>query len=526
MFTFCCIRPAHGEVPLDQMSVQQKVGQLFVFGFKGDKLTPELKKSITSLKPGGFIVFGRNIKSLSQIAKLNADLQLTSLSQNNPALFLAVDQEGGAVTRIKTSPPLPSAYTIGGTNEPTLAYQAGKVTGEMLGVLGFNMNLAPVLDMTDDKLDSFISARSFSASPSQISSMGLAFAQGLAESKILPVAKHFPGHGPIALDTHQVTPSRSMSLGSLMNSELIPFTDFAASSMPSGVMVAHIVFPDIDPSNSPATYSKKLVNDILLDQLKFKGLVMTDDIEMQGAAALQRIEDRAVAAFLTGNDLIMVGWTPSMQKRAVQGVLAAVKSGKISRARLDHSVKKILAVKEKLVPPPVRKVAQAKLETNTTLLSKTIANRFKKIQYSSVFNSIIARYFKSLSDAKSVAETVDHIVVISPVSSFHSSFNKVEKTQKVVNKSELTATTPLSSQTLLVYHVTSPQTFEGLRKIPGEMQKKTIVVSSHPKLRVQDTSSFLGVVETYSHSPMLGKFTAEAINKILIANRNAEFRRE
>jgi hypothetical protein len=245
---------------------------------------------------------------------------------------------------------------------------------------------------------------------------------------------------------------------------------------------------------------------------------------MQGAAALKKIEDRAVAAFLAGNDLIMVGWTPIMQKRAVQGILSAVKSGKISRARLDHSVKKILAVKEKLHPSPVRKVANTQQQPNTTQLAKGIASRFKSIQYSSIFNSIIARYFKNLNGVKTSPNEVLQIVVVSPISSFHTSFNKVEKSQKVVNKKELTAQTTFSPNTLLVYHVTSPQTLDGLRKIPVMMQKNTLVISSHPKLRVQDGSIFLGVVETYSHSPLLGKFTAEAINKILIASNSAELR--
>lgn len=502
------------------MTLSQKVGQLFIFGFKGETVSPEMQKTIATLKPGGFILFGRNIKSLSQIAQLNADLQEISLKRNGTPLFLAVDQEGGSVTRIKTSPPLPSAYTIGGTNEPTLAFQAGKVTGEMLRVLGFNMNLAPVLDMTDENLDSFISARSYSSSPNLISSMGLAFAQGLAEAQILPVAKHFPGHGPILLDTHQMTPSRPLSFSTLMNSELIPFTEFASSSIPSGIMVAHIVYPEVDASKNPATYSKKLIQGLLLDQLKFKGLVMTDDIEMGGAASLKNIEDRAVAAVTAGNDLIMVGWTPSQQTRAVNGVVKAVKSGKISIARINKSVEKILAMKSQLSQPQNRGLASTSSQKSKLSLSQNISAQFKKIQYRSVFNDIIARYFKPLESRTHVITSVEKIVVISPLPSFHASFNKVDKSQKVVNKSDLRSLTA-SPKTLWVYHVPSPMALEGLRKIPFEMQKSTIVVSSHPKLKIQNPDTFLSVVETYSHSPMLGQFTAEAIQKMLTNSQTA-----
>lgn len=498
---------------LEKMTLQEKVGQLFIFGFRGHTLTPELQKTVTTLKPGGLILFGRNIKTLTQVAKLNSDLQKLSLTKNKMPLLLAVDQEGGAVTRIKTSPPLPSAYTIGGTNEPTLAFQAGKVTGEMLSVLGFNMNLAPVLDMTDEKLDSFISVRSFSASPSLISSMGLAFAQGLAEARILPVAKHFPGHGPILLDTHHMTPQRRLSLSTLMSSELIPFTEFASSSIPSGIMVAHIVYPELDASLNPATYSHKLVSDLLLDQLKFKGLVMTDDIEMAGAASLKNVEDRAVAAVLAGNDLIMVGWTPSLQRKAVHGVLAAVKSGKIPMERINQSVRKIISMREKLSPATLRVPA-------STPVAKTIAQRFKNIQYGPVFNGIIARYFKQLPGKKVMETSIDQIIVVSPVPSFHNSFNKVEKSPQVISKSQL-SNTKFTENTLLIYHITSTESFEDVRKIPLEQQKNTILISSHPKLKIQDPLQFLGVVETFSHSPLLGKFTAEAVNKLLAQQSNA-----
>lgn len=491
-------------VSVDKLSLEQKVGQLFIFGFPGKKLTPELQKTIKTLKPGALIIFGRNIETLKQIAEFNSQLQASSLRSSGIPLFLAVDQEGGAVSRIRTSPNLPSAYTIGNTSQPTLAFQAGKVTGEILTTLGFNMNLAPVLDITDDKLNSFVGARSFSDSPHKISSMGVAFAQGLAETKVIPVAKHYPGHGPIALDTHQMMPERRSSYSDLAAADLIPFTQFANSNIESGVMVAHISFPNIDSSQLPATYSHKLISEILVDQLKYKGLIMTDDIEMAGAGSFKHIEDRAVAAIRAGNDLIMVGWSPRQQKRAIKGVIAAVRKGVIPMERINRSVKKILALKaEYAASSASRNIA------NTIGLKEAL----RKIPYNSVFNEIIASYFKNLPGLKEVTTPLQKVHVVSAMPAFITSFRRWAKINSVSSSATASGNIPLAQKDLIVYHVSNLKALEEVRDIPHDVRKKIIVITSHPKAHVLDKASFLDVIEVYSNHPNLGGYAAEAINR-------------
>lgn len=490
-------------ISLNKLTLEQKVGQMFMFGFKGTKMTPELAGHLRATKPGALILFGRNIKTLTQTSNLNYDLQQMSLDTGGLPLFLAIDQEGGSVLRIRTSPSLPSAYTIGNTNDPTLAFQAGKVTGEVLSLLGFNMNLAPVLDITDSSLSSFISSRSFSDSPHKISTMGVAMAQGLAESKVLPIAKHFPGHGPIALDSHKMTPHRQLSYSSLLANDLVPFTQLANTDINAGVMVAHIAYPQVDSSGLPATYSKKIISGILLDQLKFKGLVLTDDLEMSGAATLKKIEDRAITSIRAGSDLILLGWSVALQKRAVKAVIAAVRSGKIPESRINASVSKILSYKSQYLASATRAPASA----------TSLKVGMKNIQYGSVYSDIIAKFFERLPGLSGTAQPFRTYTVVSPVKSFSTSFKRYISDPSVTITTSIKNKFAPGANSLIVFHAASPKALAELYAMPDNLRKRTVVVSSHPRVHVANKTSYLDVIEVFSSHPNLGGFMADAINR-------------
>ena len=177
----------------------------------GEKLNHGLDSAIRGNKPGAIIVFGRNIKSADQISKLCYSAQAASYEATGVPLLIAVDQEGGNVTRIRTAPPLPSALALGKTRDPALAKEAGHGTGRLLRSLGFNMNLAPVMDVTDPSHDRFIGTRTFGDDPQLVAKMSTAFALGLQESDILPTGKHFPGHGGLNQDSHLGTPTKRAS---------------------------------------------------------------------------------------------------------------------------------------------------------------------------------------------------------------------------------------------------------------------------------------------------------------------------
>jgi beta-N-acetylhexosaminidase len=487
----------------EDLSLEQKVGQMFIFGFSGTKINKNLKTHLKTLQPGAVIVFGRNIKNLTQVSELNTELQKLALGYSNIPLFIAIDQEGGAVSRIKTSPGLPSAYTIGNTNDPALSFQAGKVTGQILSLLGFNMNLAPVLDVTDAQLQSFISSRSFSESPHKVSSMGLAFAQGLEESRVFPVAKHFPGHGPISLDTHRTTPHRQVSYQTLLNTDLVPFSQYASSDISGGIMVAHISYPLIDASHLPATFSKHIITQVLTSEMKYKGLIMTDDIEMAGAAALAKIEDRAVAAVLAGNDLIMLAWSQDLQKRAFNAVIQAVKSGQIPMERIDESVNKILKFKSQYLST----------ENRTLASNRNLKNSLKKIQFSNIYSDIVSRFFKSLPGLEKSDKIFKDYHIVSASKNFIDSFRRYIKNQNTTTSSSLSALKKEKSQSLLVVHITNASQLKDLYSLSREQKKRTLVISSYAKTHFEDKSSFLDIVEVYSIHPNLGGFTADAINR-------------
>ena len=243
--------------------------------------------------------------------------------------------------------------------------------------------------------------------------MAIAFAEGLIEGRVLPVAKHYPGHGPIALDSHHMIPTRKVGLTDLLGADLIPFVEFSSSKIDSGTMVAHIAFPMIDPSGLPATYSPVLIKDVLRKKLNYGGLIMTDDIEMAGASTYNKVSDRAIAAVKAGHDQIMVGWYAKNQYRAVKAVIKAVKKGVIPEERINQSVRRILALKAKYAPVKSRRPASLNLK-----------KQFKNIAYKPVFNKIISHYFKSLPDLNSYVHQFKSVMVISRTKKFRLSFKR------------------------------------------------------------------------------------------------------
>lgn len=494
--------PAHSySKDLSRMSVEEKVGQMFLIGFNGKTISPKFKKHLHAVQPGAVIIFGRNIQSLKQIAMLNSELQKIAMNNSGVPLFIAVDQEGGSVSRIHTSPPMPSAFTIGQTNDPTLAFKAGKVTGELLSLLGFNMNLAPVLDITDSKLQSFINTRSFSDSPHKIGNMAVAFAHGLSDAHVLPVAKHYPGHGPISLDSHHTTPERHITLEELLSSDLVPFHQFASAPFGSGVMVAHIAYPKIDKSGLPATFSKNIITDILIEQLKYSGLILTDDVEMGGAAVYKRIEDRAVAAINAGNDLVMFGWNQKAQLRAKTAILKAISTGKIPMDRIDRSVQKILAQKEKLLLRQTRSMASL---TN-------MKDGLSKIPLKQAYGDVLSHYFKNLENLHRAARENKLISLFSLSSTFRKTFNK-NINQKSTKALKAKALTSLADNEILIFHVSNSSSLNILHGLPANIRKNTVVISTHPKFRMEDKSAFLEIIEIHSQNPEVGAYVASAIN--------------
>ncbi|MEM7647034.1 MAG: beta-N-acetylhexosaminidase, partial [Pseudomonadota bacterium] len=333
---------------IQDMPIDKKVGQLFIFGFTGSSYDQSLKKQLETLYPGAVIVFGRNIKTLNQVKQLNRKAQKTSIKNTGVPLLISVDQEGGKVIRIKTSPSLPSARTLALTDDENLVQEAGYVTGRLMTALGFNMNLAPVVDISNTNFTDFLGNRSFSNQKDIVKKMSTAFSKGLVDAGILPTAKHFPGHGGVQTDSHLSTPYKQITLTELLFNDLAPYKEMQNNRIPFAIMASHISYPLIDPSKKPASFSPLLLKNILREGLGFNGILLTDDIQM-GGAKMDRLSvgERAVQAVLAGNDLIMVGWNYRVQKQAVRALIKAVRQGRISEERINQSLKRLLSYKMK-----------------------------------------------------------------------------------------------------------------------------------------------------------------------------------
>ncbi|AEH44143.1 glycoside hydrolase family 3 domain protein [Thermodesulfatator indicus DSM 15286] len=273
----------------------QKIGKLFIVGLEGDSLSAEELEAIKALKLSHFIFFKRNLVSKEQIESL-----LTKLNEKTGLGLRAVDQEGGPVVRLLPPlfPQLPSLYALAQREKPAEEVRnTAKLCAQNLKELGFNFNLAPVLDLADDKAPSFIRERSFDKESSLVAELGTIYIKTFIEEGLLCCAKHFPGLGGVDLDPHHSLPEKP----EVTKDDLYPFVKAFEAGVPA-VMTTHLVVKNID--DKPATFSPKIIN-MLRRELDFRGLVLTDDLYMKGAA-ISSFEERVLRAFISGHDLLLL----------------------------------------------------------------------------------------------------------------------------------------------------------------------------------------------------------------------------
>ena len=330
---------------LSAMSLEDKIGQLLFVDFSGQKMNPRLRYLVNKMRVGGLAFFGHNIRNRKQLHKLLSDIR--DLNPSVPP-FLSLDQEGGTVIRIKNPETvLPSAMALGATRSVEMAETAGRVMGRDLRELGFNMNLAPVLDVNSNPHNPVIGVRSFGEDPQLVSDLGCAFIRGLRQAGIVAVAKHFPGHGATRRDSHYALPSLPFGLERLRKVELVPFRNAVNDGL-AALMTAHISLPKItEEKDLPSTLSKNVLTGLLRHELGFDGIIMTDGLEMRGIVNHYGLEQAAVRAIQAGADMVLIVWTPQKQAAVRHALLHAVKIGKISEARIDISVRRILRAKIK-----------------------------------------------------------------------------------------------------------------------------------------------------------------------------------
>lgn len=365
---------------LASMTVEDKVGQLIMLTFSGTEVTPggSIERLLGSEQPGAIALFGQNLESTEQIARLTR--QLRPLTRIPP--FISTDQEGASVFRLrKPVIAIPSNMLLGAANDLDLTRDSGKAVGRDMWLMGFNMNLAPVLDVNTNPANPVISTRSFGADPELVSQHGVAFVQGMQSEKVAAVAKHFPGHGDTSSDSHHTLPVVDRDLKTLEATELAPFKAAIDHANLDAIMVAHIALPQVEgKENVPATVSDVIIGDILRGRLGYDGLIITDGLDMNAVRKIYPTEEAALMAFHAGADMLMLLWSGSARRKVRKALLKAIEDGSITGERLDASVRRILRVKIRRgildeVPPDIESALAEITPKRNAEYTETIVRR-------------------------------------------------------------------------------------------------------------------------------------------------------
>jgi beta-N-acetylhexosaminidase len=323
----------------------ERIGQLLFVGIMGQTLTPETSSFLRALRPGGIILFQRNVASRDQVQRLCR--ALTRLLPVPP--FIAIDQEGGRVNRLQPIlSRLPACLDLAELGDRRMVERYARGVGTCLRLLGLHIDFAPVLDLSGRDADNGIGDRAFGTDPERVTEFGESFLQALKRSQILGTMKHFPGLGAAALDSHLGMPEIRKGRKKLWEEDLLPFRTLAR--LAPIAMVGHGWYPSLSGKDPvPASLSPRIVEDLLLGEIGYRGLVVSDDLEMGSIDARGGMGRVAVQAVSAGNDMLLVCRSKRLIRAAARGLLEAARKGTLADDRVERSVKKILALKRRFL---------------------------------------------------------------------------------------------------------------------------------------------------------------------------------
>lgn len=493
---------------ISRMTLPQKIGQLFLLGFTGTEFDHQLKTLIDRYQPGGVILFSRNIKTASQVLSLNLAAQKYSVEKTKVPMVIAVDQEGGTVSRIKSTPPQPSALAIGNTQSPELSEKIGFYTGKVLKSLGFNLNLAPVVDIADPALPSFLGTRAFSGNADLVGKFSYAFASGLHKSGVMSTLKHFPGHGNEKTDPHFRIPEISDDLQTLESTRLKPFKYLVDQFHPAAIMVAHLAIPKVDPKAKAATYSSVLIQDILRKKWGYDGLVITDDIDMAAAQEIANPASQAVRALKAGVDMVMITWNKKTQRDSFEAVKRAILDGTLTMTEINEKLRRIVSAKLgfHLFDKATTSFQEAKLALHDPNLKKA-------------YDDVTQQNIKS-NVARLPARTVPFkggkVVVMSRSKFFMNSFTgklspKCCTQLSLLDMEDINRTLYEQKDALAVIHVSGLTTANIVNRIAATLRHRVIVVNTNSPSLVLAPESYARTINLFTYHPELGGLIAEKV---------------
>lgn len=330
---------------LQHTALREQIGQMVMCGFSGKTPTEDILRLIREYRLGNVIYFRDNIGTTEEVRQLSATLQEASRLAGNGPLWIAVDQEGGMVSRIDRQVALiPGNMALGAAGSPELVYETARISGLELRSLGMNLNFAPCVDVNNNKANPVIGVRSYGEDAGVVGLMGARAVQGFQDAGISACPKHFPGHGDTTADSHLELPIVPHDLERLRQVELPPFRSAIAAGA-DVVMTAHVQFPAYDASGLPATLSAAVLEGLLREELGYGGVIATDCLEMKAISGTVGVGRGAVMAVKAGADLVLVSHTPELQLEALEAIYQAVLSGELSRERIAASARRIREAK-------------------------------------------------------------------------------------------------------------------------------------------------------------------------------------
>ncbi len=360
---------------IEDMSVREKIAQMLMVEFRYwqqegetekkevDVLNPEIKEAIEKYKFGGVILFAQNVKETEQTLRLTDQLQKAAIESGNLPLLLSIDQEGGKVVRLGTGTSLPGNMALGATRDPQSAYRYGQIIGEELKSLGINVNLAPVADVNNNPNNPVIGERSISSRPELVAEMTSNVTKGLQDTGISAAAKHFPGHGDTATDSHVGLPIVDKSKEDVMALEVYPF-NYLANEGIDMIMTAHISYPQIEQDkaiskldgseiNIPATLSDDILTGLVRNEMNYDGIIITDALNMKAISDHFGEEEATLMSLKAGSDILLM--PTKLENKAdlekldtiIDNIEEAVNNGEVTEERLNESVRRIVELKRK-----------------------------------------------------------------------------------------------------------------------------------------------------------------------------------
>ena len=336
------------------MKLEHRIGQLLIIGLPGPQLDLMTRSLLQSIQPGGILLKSHNIESAAQVVELTSAIR--SLIEVPP--IIALDQEGGRVDRLKQIyTPMPSADLLRASGDAAVAARTGEIAAEALRTLGFNMNFAPVLDIAvDDSADNGLKGRYLGSSVAEVVRLAGAYLEGLQHGGVVGAGKHFPGLGAGTIDSHSQLPTMDRSRDELLKNDIAPYVELFSkiNARLNTVIIAHGHYPAFDgPAPLPSSLSKNIITGLLREELGFKGLTMTDDLEMGAIVGTRELSEAAVMAIEAGIDMVMIADSKSTERAttAWEAMVKAANEERINKTHWNRAFDHLARIKSMLSPP-------------------------------------------------------------------------------------------------------------------------------------------------------------------------------